>query len=104
VVAARDPRFAGWSLAVAEAAVAGPLQVAVAHDPGQAEQARPLVDRARRALSPGLVLAHGAPDTPGIPLLEGRPLVGGRPTAYVCRGFVCDAPVTDLAALEAALG
>ena len=28
----------------------------------------------------------------------------GRPTAYVCRGFVCDAPVTDLAALEAALG
>ena len=104
VVAARDPRFAGWALAVAEAAVAGPLQVAVAHDPGQAEQARPLVDRARRALSPGLVLAHGTPDTPGIPLLEGRPLVGGRPTAYVCRGFVCDAPVTDLAALEAALG
>ena len=103
LVAMRDPRFAGWTLAVAEAAVAGPLQVAVAHDPAQPGAARALVDRARRSLSPGLVLAHGAPDTPGIPLLEGRPLVGGRPTAYVCRGFVCDAPVTDLAALEAAL-
>ena len=33
----------------------------------------------------------------------GRPLVGGEPAAYVCRGFVCSAPVTDVSALGAAM-
>jgi uncharacterized protein YyaL (SSP411 family) len=103
LLAAREPRFAGWTLAAAEAAAAGPLQVAVVHDAAQAELAHRMLGLARRSLSPGLVLAHGEPDTHGVPLLEGRPLVGGHPTAYVCRGFVCDAPVTDPEALQAAL-
>jgi uncharacterized protein YyaL (SSP411 family) len=30
-----------------------------------------------------------------IPLLEGRGLVEGRAAAYVCRGMVCERPVTD---------
>jgi uncharacterized protein YyaL (SSP411 family) len=30
--------------------------------------------------------------------------VAGQPTAYVCRGFVCDAPTTDPAVLAAAVG
>ena len=50
-----------------------------------------------------VVLVHGDPDTPGIPLLEGRPLVGGNPAAYVCRGFVCDRPVTTTEELSQAL-
>ena len=29
-----------------------------------------------------------------MPLLADRPLLDGAPTAYVCRGFVCDRPVT----------
>jgi uncharacterized protein YyaL (SSP411 family) len=99
-VAARDPRFGGWALAVAEAADAGPLQVAVV---GSGSQADALLEVVRRSPSPGLVHAHGEPDAAGIPLLEHRPLVGGHATAYVCRGFVCDAPVTDVAALSAAL-
>jgi uncharacterized protein YyaL (SSP411 family) len=44
----------------------------------------------------------GRPDQPGVPLLASRPAVDGRATAYVCRGFVCDRPVTtqdDLIAL-----
>jgi hypothetical protein len=45
----------------------------------------------------------GEPGTPGVPLLADRPLVGGAPAAYVCRGFVCSAPVTDVSALSAAL-
>ena len=32
-------------------------------------------------------------------LLRDRPAVGGDPTAYICRGFTCDAPTTGLAAL-----
>ena len=99
-LAARDPRFAGWALAVAEAAVTGPLQVAVVGDGPDAEE---LLGVARASSSPGLVLAHGEPDSPGVPLLADRPLVGGAAAAYVCRGFVCDAPVTDAAALSAAL-
>ena len=99
-LAARDPRFAGWTLAVAEAALAGPLQVAVV---GEGPSATAMLALTRASTSPGLVLAHGAPDSPGQPLLEARPTVGGKPTAYVCRGFVCDAPVTDVDALRSAL-
>jgi uncharacterized protein len=35
----------------------------------------------------------------GIPLLQGREAVGGRATAYVCRNYTCELPVTDRAAL-----
>ena len=99
-LAARDPRFAGWTLAVAEAMAAGPLQVAIA---GDGPRARELVRVARASTSPGLVTAHGSPDTPGIPLLANRPLVAGGAAAYVCRGFVCDRPVTTPEELTSAL-
>ena len=46
---------------------------------------------------------HGMPDAPGRALLADRPLVDDGPAAYVCRGFVCDRPVTDTEALGAAL-
>ena len=35
----------------------------------------------------------------GLPLLEGREMVDGMPTAYVCRNYVCQLPVTDAGAL-----
>jgi uncharacterized protein YyaL (SSP411 family) len=99
-LASRDPRFAGWTLAVAEAMAAGPLQVAVA---GDGPRAHELLRLAVGSPSPGLVTAHGSPDTPGVPLLAGRPLVAGDAAAYVCRGFVCDRPVTTPGELTAAL-
>ncbi|NYG05863.1 hypothetical protein BJ986_000350 [Phycicoccus badiiscoriae] len=99
-LAVRDPRFAGWTLSVAEAALCGPLQVAVV---GTGADADALAETARRSASPGLVVVQGAPDAAGHPLLAQRPLVDGHAAAYVCRGFVCDAPVTDVAALTAAL-
>ena len=99
-VATSDPRFAGWSLAVAEAVLAGPLQVAVV---GEGAEAAALHRVAVASSSPGLVVAAGAPDAPGVPLLADRPLVGGSAAAYVCRGFVCDRPVTTVDELSAAL-
>jgi Highly conserved protein containing a thioredoxin domain len=99
-LADRDPRFAGWTLAVAEAMAAGPQQVAIV---GDGPRAREMIRVARASTSPGLVTAHGWPDAPGIPLLADRPLVAGGATAYVCRGFVCDRPVTTLDELTAAL-
>lgn len=100
VLASQSPRFAGWTLAVAEANLAGPLQVAVV---GQGRQAQELLAVARASTSPGLVIAHGPPDSPGIPLLARRPLVAGLAAAYVCRGFVCDRPVTTPQELTSAL-
>ncbi|HIZ98434.1 MAG TPA: thioredoxin domain-containing protein [Candidatus Janibacter merdipullorum] len=90
-----DPRFAGWALAVAEAMLAGPLQVAIV---GEGEVG-PLRRVAEASPSPGLVIVSGEPDTPGEPLLADRPLVDGGPAAYVCRGFVCDAPATEVGTL-----
>ncbi|MFH5821551.1 thioredoxin domain-containing protein [Georgenia sp. AZ-5] len=99
-LARQEPRFAGWTLAVAEAAVAGPLQVAVV---GDDDAARELARLARASTSPGLVVAVGQPDAPGVPLLAERPLVRGGAAAYVCRGFVCDMPATTGQELERAL-
>ena len=39
-----------------------------------------------------------------IPLLEDRTALGGEPTAYVCRNFVCERPVTEVEDLEESLG
>jgi uncharacterized protein len=38
------------------------------------------------------------------PLLKDRKALEGKSTAYVCRGFVCDAPTTDLQTLKNSIG
>ncbi|WP_165912775.1 thioredoxin domain-containing protein [Tamaricihabitans halophyticus] len=99
---AKMPRFAGHWLTAAEAMHAGPVQVAVvgaAGDPGRAEL---WASAAAQVRSGGVALA-GEPDAPGVPLLSQRPLVDGAAAAYVCRGYVCDRPVTTVAELHAAL-
>jgi uncharacterized protein len=45
------------------------------------------------------MVAGDAGAATGIPLLQGREAVGGKPTAYVCRNYACELPVTDRAAL-----
>ncbi|MGI8677167.1 MAG: thioredoxin domain-containing protein [Jatrophihabitans sp.] len=98
-LAQRQPRFFGWTLATAEALVAGPVQVAVVGEP----VGGPLTATAWRLRPPGAVVVSGEPDAPGLPLLAGRPLVRGGAAAYVCRGMVCDLPVTTVEDLERAL-
>jgi hypothetical protein len=95
------PRAAGWAAAVGEALLAGPLEVAVSGPAGAARDA--LAAAARASTSPGAVVVAGEPDAPGVPLLAGRPARDGAPAAYVCRGFVCSAPVGDVSALSAAM-
>jgi uncharacterized protein YyaL (SSP411 family) len=95
------PRAAGWAAAIGEALLAGPLEVAVSGPAGPDRDA--LAATARASASPGAVVVVGEPDAPGVPLLADRPVVGGRPAAYVCRGFVCAAPVTEVSALGAAM-
>jgi uncharacterized protein YyaL (SSP411 family) len=89
-------------LAVAMELAIGPMrEVAIAGDASDA-QTRALVGVAHRRFDPLLVVAWGAAGS--VPLLEGRTLVDGAPAAYVCRGFVCQAPVTGPAELAAELG
>ncbi|HEY0797880.1 MAG TPA: DUF255 domain-containing protein [Candidatus Baltobacteraceae bacterium] len=56
---------------------------------------------ARRLPDPLLVVATLAPEDPQT-ALRGLQLVEGRPTAYLCRGTLCGAPVTDAATLREA--
>jgi uncharacterized protein YyaL (SSP411 family) len=98
-LATSQPRFFGWALAAAEALVDGPVQIAVVGELGGG----PLTATAWRLRPPGAVVVSGVPDADGVPLLAGRPLVGGKPAAYVCRGMVCDLPVTDVDALAGQL-
>lgn len=100
----RVPRFIGWGLAVAEARLDGPREVAVV-GPELGDPATTALHRtALLGTAPGAVVAVGTADSDELPLLAGRSLVGGEPTAYVCRNFTCDIPTTDPDRLRATLG
>ena len=98
VLLERAPRSAGHWLAVAESAVRGPLQIAVACDPSRSE----LLADARRLAPGGAIVVGGERDSSA--LLVGRDRVAGADAAYVCRGRLCDLPVTRATELAAALG
>jgi uncharacterized protein YyaL (SSP411 family) len=118
--------FAQW-LSALDFALAPVREVAIAGDPGAADT-QALLAVARSGYRPHQVVAAGVPGIPAaaskpagatkaagaaggagaagaeaVPLLADRPLVDGRATAYVCRGFACDLPVTDAAALATQL-
>ncbi len=103
LLAEQHARFAGWGLAVAEALLDGPREVAVVGD-REGEATRVLHRTALLGTAPGAAVAVGAPGDDRVALLRGRPLVDGAPAAYVCRHFVCDRPTTDPAELAVALG
>jgi uncharacterized protein YyaL (SSP411 family) len=105
-MATRAPRAAGWLLATAQAALAGPVEAAVVGPAG------PALAELHHALmlsaSPGLVVAMksdvgsmpGTAVPPAVPLLEGRtPAADGSPQVFLCRGMVCERPVGSVAEL-----
>ncbi|MFE1882234.1 thioredoxin domain-containing protein [Streptomyces diastatochromogenes] len=99
----RVPRFIGWGLAVAEALLDGPREVAIV-GPSLADERTSVLHRtALLGNAPGAVVAAGTPDSDEFPLLADRPLVGGEPAAYICRNFTCDVPTTDPERLGEAL-
>ena len=93
---ARYPLAFGHALTAADMAVFGAVEVALAGVPG-ADDLEALSRAVNASFVPSLILAGGLAD--GVALLADRAMRDGRATAYVCRGFVCDSPVTDPGAL-----
>ncbi|HET7585578.1 MAG TPA: thioredoxin domain-containing protein [Gemmatimonadaceae bacterium] len=104
---ARYPLAFGHLLGVADMAVHGAVEVALAGDP-RADDFVALERAVAATYVPALVLAGTAVPTADvtsapIALLEGRSTRDGRAAAYVCRRYVCDAPATSAEQLVAQL-
>ncbi|HKA63891.1 MAG TPA: thioredoxin domain-containing protein, partial [Methylomirabilota bacterium] len=81
----------------------GPVaEIALVWPAGQERALAPLVDTVFGRYQPNRVVV-GAPEgssaAAGVPLLSARRAQNGQPTAYVCRHYVCQLPVTEPAAL-----
>jgi hypothetical protein len=98
-VAARHPSgFAQWLLAM-QLASSPLVEVAIVGEP-LAQDTRALLAVALGPHHPGRVVALSpTPAGSVVPLLRGRERLEDRATAYVCRDFACQRPVTDAAAL-----
>ena len=84
--------FGQW-LNVASFMLGEPIEVALI---GNDEEVAPLLEVIRNGYRPCQVVAAGREgEEASLPLLANRPRVDGQATAYVCRQFVCQAPVTD---------
>jgi len=104
IVAQRAPAAVGHLLAVLTS-VRHQRELAIVGDP-EHPATRDLLAVARERFQPEVFLAIGAvgDGDPAVPLLAGRTTADdGTPQAYLCTGFVCDAPTSDPSALRALL-
>jgi len=92
---ASHTRFAGWGSATFVTWLDGPREVAIV-GPSDSELQNVLA----QGTAPGLVYAWDSEQ----PLLQNRKVLKETATAYVCRGFVCDAPTNDLQTLKKSIG
>ena len=95
----------GHLLGAADMAVHGAVEVALAGDPA-ADDFRALADAVGAEYVPSLVIAGGATrsDAPvNIALMADKVPRDDRATAFVCRQYLCEEPVTDPTALSAQL-
>jgi len=93
--------FGQW-LNVASFLVSDPVEIALV---GTLEELAPMLDVARHRYRPFQVIAlgEGRADA-SVPLLRHRSQIDDKGTAYVCRHFSCQAPVTDPQELASQLG
>jgi uncharacterized protein YyaL (SSP411 family)/aryl-alcohol dehydrogenase-like predicted oxidoreductase len=101
---ARYGRAFAKSLCVVDLMLHGPVELAFIGSPGETGYEALRAEVNRRYL-PARIIAHHDPQgpDPDHPLTKGKSLVAGKAALYVCRNFTCQAPVTDPAAVGAAL-
>jgi uncharacterized protein YyaL (SSP411 family) len=93
----RMPSSFGYLLCSLDLYLSEPKEVALVGDPGSHE-IRLFVNEVFSRYLPNKVIASSKEGDPSaaesIGLLRGKSAIDGRPTAYVCRDYVCLAPVT----------
>ena len=103
-LAAGHPSAFGHLLQAIDFQLAPVLEIAIIAPGGEDDGAGALARTVRHRFRPHVALAGGQRDQrSAVPLLEGRRTVDGQAAAYVCERFACQAPITDIEALQAAL-
>lgn len=106
-IAVEHPIACGQLLIALDFALGEPFEIAIVGD-WTLPEARALLRVVWGNYLPNHVLAVGRSDdlqaAQTVPLLAGRVALDGRPTAYVCRHFTCQRPVTTPEELAAQLG
>ena len=107
---ARFPTGAGHWLCALDFYLSTVKEIVVMGDPADRATGALLAEVHRSYLPNRLLVGSGAEamgtsgeSASAIPLLEEKNRIGGLPTAYVCRNYVCNLPVTEPAALAAQL-
>jgi uncharacterized protein YyaL (SSP411 family) len=91
----RFPTAFGHLLGCADMELYGAIEVALVGSI-QSADFRGLERAVAMQYVPSLVLAGGSPAASHVVrLLDDRPMIDDQATAFVCRGYVCDKPVTD---------
>jgi uncharacterized protein YyaL (SSP411 family) len=102
----RYPLGFARALSAVDFLLSDPAEVAIVGPPDRADT-NALIQAAFAPFVPNKVVAGATTDdgdaASGVPLLEQRGLVDGEAAAYVCRHYVCQAPVTTPAALASLL-
>ncbi len=102
----QHPLAFGRLLAVLDLYLHPGYEIAIVGDPSADDTRRLMAEVRRRYLPTGVLACAAADDAAAqafIPLLAGRASIGGQATAYVCRNYVCNLPVSEPAALAAQL-
>jgi uncharacterized protein YyaL (SSP411 family) len=106
-LASEHPVGCGQFLLAIDFALGQPFEVALVGEPSTPDT-RALLRVLREPYQPYKVVALRRPDDEQaaaiVPLLAHRTMVDSRATAYVCRNFACQQPVTEPEALAAQLG
>ncbi len=89
----RYPLGFGHWLGAAAFAIGDPLEIAIAGDLQDAET-QDLLEILNSIYQPFIVSAVGDASS-FVPLLSGRTQVEGKSTAYICRKFACELPISS---------
>ena len=94
----RHPSGFGRFLCAADFNVGPRVEIALVRPRQGGAGEGPLIEETFSRYLPNRVVAGGVAGDAGaasLPLLAGRDAIDGKPTAYVCRDYACDLPVTD---------
>ncbi len=93
----RQPSMFGRMLCAVDRSLAAPSDAVIASADARDPRAATLRDAVARPFAPDLVIASVEPTSAAAewPVFAAKTPLDGVPTAYVCRGYACEAPTND---------